>query len=162
MNLTEDQLSTLSNFLSEILESLFLDNVELTVSENEFTASHLFPWVKEKINTLKKQGLYVRGEGGPAVQPLIWQGVSFLPDISVDFFSTKAIAFEIKIIRNSDPTGSFSKAIGQTLIYSIAGYYQSFALVFDFRNPAKSKSTVKFSNSLELTDRCKLFYYNAK
>jgi len=101
--------------------------------EKKFTSEVLLPQLQEFVNSLKKPELYVRGDGGPSVIPLVWNGISFFPDMSIVSSHEKYVAFEVKVLRDSDPGGSLSKAIGQTFLYRKLGYVSSFGIIFDLR-----------------------------
>ena len=45
----------------------------------------------------------------------------------------KILSIEVKILRDSDPSGSLSKAVGQTYLYRALGFEMSLGLIFDGR-----------------------------
>jgi hypothetical protein len=75
----------------------------------------------------------VRYDGHLAARPLIQHGMTFLPDAQITLHSQKILAVEVKIIRDVDPSGSLSKAIGQTIMYKSLGFESSIGLIFDMR-----------------------------
>lgn len=147
MKLSDEQLSRLISYLQKCLEELRLEYKLNTLSEKEFTAQYLFPWAQQITKELNKKGLYVRGDGGPSVQAVVWENITFFPDISIDFHANKTVAFEVKVIRDLDPSGSIAKAIGQALVYSIGGYRHSFTLLFSTLNRGESTSDITFKSS---------------
>jgi hypothetical protein len=162
MSLANNQFEKLLGYLNDSLMKLSILNYMQDLSENEFTSTHLLPKIQDTVKKLNKQGLYVRGNGGPVVQPVLWQGVYFVPDITIDFISSKTIAFVVKIIRDLDTTGAFAKSIGQTLIYSLAGYKYSFTLIFDLREVADKNALIEYSSHFSLNPNSQLLIYKRR
>jgi len=112
----------------EITKEMMLDK------EVPFTSEVLLPWLRRKVKGLNKPGLYVRGDGGPAVHNMHWHGFDFYPDLAIVQDNFKLIGFEVKLIRQNDSSAPLTKAIGQTMVYSRLGFNFCHGLVFDLRN----------------------------
>lgn len=56
-------------------------------------------------------------------------GQTFYPDLSIDIFGSRTIAFEVKFLGEQSYSGRLSTAVGQAVIYSSFGYKFSHALL---------------------------------
>ena len=113
--------------------------------ENAYTSRVLYPLVKDWVGTLNKSGLYCRGNGGPAVQPIVVDDLEFYPDIEIVMESQKVLSVEVKFIRDQDSNGSITKGLGQGLLYQLYGYENSFVFFFDLRlAKSNSKKTINY------------------
>ena len=133
--LSEDKQLRLFGLVCRELKDSSFPIPESTENETSYTGRVLFPWLKNLVGELNEPDLYVRGDGGPEVIPVFWQGISFYPDLTIVSSNLKYLAFEVKFLREGDPGGALTKAIGQTFIYSHFGYSRSIGLIFDFRFP---------------------------
>jgi hypothetical protein len=134
MALTTPQFENLLSITREWVRALAVPSDIASLSEEDFTATHLFPWLRGNVDALNHSGLYVRGDGGPSVHPVYWEGISFYPDLEIATNVDRHIAFEVKFLRKgTDSGGALAKAQGQTSIYSTYGYRYSFGLIFDLR-----------------------------
>lgn len=136
--LTEVQIDNLSHMVRGWLTELSFDSRDFERPEEKFTAEFLLPILVAKVATLNKPSLIVRGDGGSVMMPVVWSGLTFYPDLAICEFDSRHLAFEVKILKDKnfggvDPGGAFSKAIGQTKLYSDLGYARSFGVVFDLR-----------------------------
>jgi hypothetical protein len=156
LSLSENQIEKLAVHVDTWLNDLHPPLATTAETEPKFTASALLPWLQSRVEILNKGGLYVRGDGGPVIKPVIWEGVPFLPDLSVVMGDDKYVAFEVKLLRDQDPGGSLSKAIGQTLLYSKLGYSYSFGLIFDCRSNANKDESFSIKDRFEITPRAKI------
>ena len=135
--LSPKQVVNLINFVGDELTTSSFDLPNLFTKEISFTSNVVLPVVKGIVKKANKPGLYVRGDGSHPVKSIHHANLEFKPDISIGFHNDLHLAFEVKIIRNSDPSGSFAKAIGQGLTYrTIGGFDASFVLIFDLRRSA--------------------------
>jgi hypothetical protein len=111
---------------------------ELPVStshEISLSSNQIVPAIQDMVAKIGKPGLHVRGEGTQPVKTIFEANMEFKPDASIGYHNDLHIAFEVKIIRPSDPSGSFTKAIGQAMTYvSLGSYDASFVLLFDTRD----------------------------
>jgi len=101
--------------------------------ERELTTLQVGPALERLTQTLMLNQLIVRYDGHLAARPLIKFGMTFLPDAQVTLNMQKIMAIEVKIIRELDPSGSLSKALGQTLMYKALGFECALGLIFDLR-----------------------------
>ena len=131
--LSAEQQQALIRNTREWVADLRVPRGSLGNSEVTFTADFLLPKLRSFVLGLLKPDLYVRGDGGPSVQPLVTLGVTIYPDMTVTAHEDRYLAFEVKFLRESDPGGSLTKAIGQSVIYGELGYTHSFGLIFDLR-----------------------------
>jgi hypothetical protein len=131
--LDESQLRNLGTFCEKWIKELRVPSSALKSGETAFTSSFLLPWLASKVSGLNKPGLYVRGDGGPSVRPLIWEGISFFPDMVIVEGEAKYVSFEVKVLTNSDAGGALNKGIGQTAMYANLGYVNSYGLIFEQR-----------------------------
>jgi len=127
------QIQNLVKMADSWIREIEVEASSLALGETVFTGEVLLPWLQNRVSGLLKPQLYVRGDGGPPVQHLIWEGMIFYPDLTVVSTHDKYLAFEVKILRDGDPGGALTKAIGQTSIYARLGFSASFGLVFDQR-----------------------------
>lgn len=160
LSLSDSQIERLASLVDGWLEELHPLLVSATETEPKFTANVLLPWLRLKVESVNKAGLYVRGDGGPVIKPVVWEGVPFLPDLSIVMGDDKYVAFEVKLLRDQDPGGSLSKAVGQTLLYSKLGYSYSFGLVFDCRTSTNKGDHFTIQDRFEITTKAKVCIFN--
>lgn len=158
--LSDSQIDKLALFVDDWLEELQPPLTSALETEPKFTANELLPWLRTNVEGLNKSGLYVRGDGGPVIKPVVWEGVPFLPDLSIVMGDHRYISFEVKLLRDQDPGGSLSKALGQTLLYSKLGYSYSFGLIFDCRSDANRKQQFSIKDRFEITPRAKVCIFS--
>jgi hypothetical protein len=132
----------------------------LALGETVFTGEVLLPWLQNRVSSLLKPQLYVRGDGGPTVQPLIWEGMTFYPDLTVVSTHDKYLAFEVKILRDGDPGGALTKAIGQASIYARLGFSASFGLVFDQRASVARNPIVSWKSEIHDYGESQVHYFS--
>lgn len=159
-SLNQLQIDRLAVLVSEWLDALRLEAVPAAETEPKFTAQVLLPWLKRHVDSLKKNGLYIRGDGGPIIKPVIWEGVPFLPDLAIVMGEEKYISFEVKLLRDQDPGGSLAKAVGQTVLYSRFGYHYSFGLVFDCRSSRGTAPELALNEKFEITPKANICIFS--
>ena len=152
MRLSDEQFKRLLEYTDVWIKELEFPAVNSVWEEKKFTAEVLLPWLREKVRQLAKPGLYVRGDGGPGVHPVVWNNISFFPDLTVVSDEEKLVAFEVKLIREVDPGSSLSKAVGQSILYSSFGYKVSIAIVVDCRESAKAADLMKWREKIISTE----------
>ena len=153
MAINEQQLNNLIHLAGVWVRELEVEATCKQLSEEAFTRTVLLPWLQSQVEGLNKRDLYVRGDGGPSVHPLPWDGLLFYPDLTVVSMDEKYIAFEVKFLRGkgdkvSDPSGALTKAIGQVAIYSSLGYEHSFGLIFDLRNASNATDKLRWNQEM--------------
>jgi len=149
--LDETQISNLYNFLVEEIAAREFEGPLDDELEKAFTGRVLYPWLKNWVSDLRKPGLYVRGDGGPSVSPVVWHGINFHPDLGIYSGENKFVSFEVKLLSNSDPGGALTKAVGQTLMYEHLGFERSIGMIFNLA-PAKALNYC-LSESIEINPR---------
>ena len=152
MRLSDEQFSKLLEYVDGWVKELNFPVISPASEEKKFTAEYLLPWLREKVEQLAKPGLYVRGDGGPSVHPVVWSDIAFYPDLTIVFGEEKLIAFEVKLIRQVDPGSSLSKAIGQSILYSSFGYKVSRAIVVDCRESTRGNDLMKWKSQIVITN----------
>ena len=157
--LNDRQLQNLIRIAEGWVKEIEVEASALGGGETAFTGDVLLPWLQKKVSTLLKPELYVRGDGGPPVQPLIWEGVTFYPDLAVVSAYEKYLGFEIKILRDGDPGGALTKAIGQTSLYARLGYSATFGLIFDQRSSVARNTIVTWKSEILEQDSSHVHYY---
>lgn len=157
--LSEQQLARLLEFVDSWVAELAIPREVANKAERIFTCEQLLPWLQGKVQELRKPELYVRGDGGPAVQSLYWQGFGFYPDLSLVMNLQKLVAFEVKFIRDGNSSNPLTKAIGQAFMYSNLGFVSSHALVFDIRRLEGNHKSLRYSETLVNTPATKVHIF---
>ena len=132
--------------------------------ETEFTRNILFPSLSKWHKDLNMPTFILSSNGHLAPKPLSVWGMQFFPDITIEEFQNKLLAVEIKLLRDSESTGSLAKAIGQSFIYHTLGYYSSISLIMDLRtNQFHDNSLHNLNPELdENNSKVALLRYNLK
>ena len=157
--LNDRQLRNLIRIAEGWVKEIEVEAKSLSGGETAFTGEVLLPWLQKKVSTLLKPELYVRGDGGPPVQPLVWEGITFYPDLAVVSVHERYLAFEVKILRDGDPGGALTKAIGQTSIYARLGYSATFGLIFDQRSSVARNEIVSWKSEILEQDSSHVHYF---
>jgi hypothetical protein len=129
--------------------------------ERSLTKSQVGPALQRFVDSLAMPQLIVRYDGHKSVRPLLRHGMTFLPDAQVTLGNQKIAAVEVKILRDGDPSGSLSKAIGQTYLYRALGFEMALGIIFDARkrkNEGLEIPLLKIDNS---EDRVKFILFNS-
>lgn len=136
-SLSGQQLSRLNELFIQLMSDAALDIPRPTELEPGFTSRVLRPLIESWVGNLRKPNLLVRGDGSVnSPRALTVGNLVFYPDIEIVAESQRCLAVEVKFIRpNQDPTGSFAKAIGQSILYRELGYASSHAAIVDLRAP---------------------------
>lgn len=132
-SLSESEISVFFARLGEYLRTQEFLLESQNIQEREITATTVGPALKQFVSGLLIPQMMVRYDGDLASKPLLRNGMSFFPDAQVSLNLQKVLSVEVKIIRDQDPSGSLSKAIGQAIIYRELGFECSIGLIFDFR-----------------------------
>lgn len=127
--------------------------------EPVFTGRVLLPWLTFWVKGLNHPGLYVRGDGGPSVPPITWEGITIFPDLVIVDGPSKYVAIEVKVISDVDPGGSLTKAVGQSVLYARLGYENSVGMIFDIRGSSKRIDQVRAVEELEFSSHTSVFIF---
>ena len=161
MQLSEARLEKFFLRLIEHFQSVELEYEAQGQLERSLTKSQVGPALQKFIDSLAMPQLIVRYDGHKSVRPLLRHGMTFLPDAQVTLGNQKIVAIEVKILRDGDPSGSLSKAIGQTYLYRALGFEMALGLVID----ARSRKHEGLENPLEKIDnsekRVKFILFNS-
>lgn len=112
------------------------DSSALNKQETAFTGTVLLPKVQDWVRTLGHRSLSLRADGGNPPGSLWVAGMEFVPDMEFREYESKLLAIEVKFLRDSDPSGSLAKSIGQANLYRALGFRFSYVLIVDCRNQA--------------------------
>ncbi len=146
------QESELQKFFTKVVSFFEVQEFEALAQgqqERSLTKNQVGPALVKFVAQLAIPQISVRHDGDNPVRPLLRHGMIFLPDAQASLREQKIIAVEVKILRDSDPSGSLSKAIGQTLMYRALGFEMSLGLIFDYR----TKKYVGLENPLSMLDQ---------
>lgn len=139
--LTPKQLDALSRRVTECLLRIPWRRPLAGESEPKFTGSVILPAVEGMLQSLRTPGLVLRGDGGNSPRPVSYFGVEFYPDLEIGFFDQRTLAVEVKFVRDVDPSGSISKALGQALIYQAGGFPVVHTVLIECRHPRRQSSS---------------------
>lgn len=108
----------------------------LSSQETAFTGGVLLPRVRDWVGSLGHRSLSLRADGGVPPGAISLAGLDFVPDLEIREFESKLLAIEVKYLRDSDPSGSLAKSIGQAVLYKTLGFEYSCVLLVDCRSDA--------------------------
>jgi hypothetical protein len=161
MQLSEARLEKFFLKLIEHFQSVEIEYEAKGQLERSLTKSQVGPALQKFVDSLVMPQLIVRYDGQKSVRPLLRHGMTFLPDAQVTLGNQKIVAIEVKILRDGDPSGSLSKAIGQTYLYRALGFEMAIGLLID----ARSRKHEGLENPLEKIDnlgnRVKFILFNS-
>ena len=158
-SLTSNQIQKLIFMTSEFVQNTRLKPPLSAEKEPAYTSRVVLPLVSAWVKSLNENGLHVRGDGGLNPLKIVWDEISLYPDITIMHFHDRLISFEVKFLRNDDPGGSLTKAIGQTYMYEKAGFQASFGVIVDCRTLNLSSPSVESANEIELTKSSRAYIF---
>lgn len=158
-SLSNNQIQKLILMTSEFVELARFNPPLPSEKEPAYTSRVVLPAVSAWVKSLNENGLHVRGDGGLNPLKIVWDEISLYPDITIMHFHDRLISFEVKFLRNEDPGGSLTKAIGQTYMYEKAGFEASFGIIVDCRALNSSFPSVESANQIELSDRARAYIF---
>jgi hypothetical protein len=161
MQLSEARLEKFFQKLVEQFQSIEIEYEAQGQIERALTKSQFGPALQKFIDSLIMPQLIVRYDGHKSVRPLLRHGMTFLPDAQVTLGNQKIVAIEVKILRDGDPSGSLSKAIGQTYLYRSLGFEMSLGLIIDARTRKHEGLEVPLARIDNLADRVKFILFNS-
>lgn len=134
-DLSPEQSRRLSLLFSELIDNCDYDAPVSEELETSYTKRVLYPLVATWLPSLRRPELLVRADGaGNAPRALTVGSAQFHPDLEVVSAAQRLLALEVKLMRpQQNPTGSFTKAIGQAVVYRELGFASSHALIIDCR-----------------------------
>jgi hypothetical protein len=133
LHLDDEQIKKLIVHLKDYLESWKPRSPMPGEIEEGFTATVVLPFIKHLVRDIGRKTLLVNGDGGTQPNHIYRFGTSFRPDLEIVEGFKRYIAFEVKLISDIDPSGSISKAFGQSVVYSQFSHRFAFCLLFDYR-----------------------------
>jgi len=103
-------------------------------TEEQYTARVVRPYIDKFVKDTRSPGLVVRSDGQQ--QPLRVQvnGITAIPDIEIGEGREVLLAVEVKFLRDQDPSGSLTKAIGQAVLYRSLRAHQAAVMLIDMRS----------------------------
>lgn len=131
--LSDGQLEVFYRKVVSYFESQAFEVLARGQQERSLTNNQIGPALKHFVSTLLIPQMLVKHDGDVSVRPMLRHGMTFLPDAQVSIGTQKILSIEVKILRDSDPSGSLSKAVGQTYLYRALGFEMSLGLIFDGR-----------------------------
>jgi hypothetical protein len=136
--LSQPKLDKLSAITVEYLRNV--DWVLPVVGQQERTVTNhsVGPAIENLTEGLREPHLVIRYDGKLNPRSILRHGMNFLPDVEVYMFTQKCLAIEVKILRDSDASGSLTKAVGQTFLYKALGFEIAIGLIFDIRKNKRS------------------------
>lgn len=161
MQLSEARLEKFFQKLVEQFQSIEIEYEAQGQIERALTKSQFGPALQKFIDSLIMPQLIARYDGHKSVRPLLRHGMTFLPDAQVTLGNQKIVAIEVKILRDGDPSGSLSKAIGQTYLYRSLGFEMSLGLIIDARTRKHEGLEVPLARIDNLADRVKFILFNS-
>lgn len=99
--------------------------------EPEYTKRVLFPQFQVLVESLHDKNVRLLSDGTLTrpTRVIFGNEQNFYPDIALELHGKRSIAIEVKFISELSWSDSFSKAIGQGVIYSTFGYSYSHILL---------------------------------
>ncbi len=159
-NLNQAQLDILFLKAVAFLESHTYEATSEGQQERTLTKNQIGPALRKFALSLGIPQLVVRHDGDSPARPLLRHGMTFLPDAQISLGNQKILAVEVKILRENDPSGSLSKALGQTFMYRSLGYEISLGMVFDFRKKVHADLHDSLSQVGGTPERIKILLFN--
>jgi len=91
--------------------------------EPSYTKRVLLPQFESFVKDINDKQLRLNSDGAVTPLPVTLTGAQdFYPDLSLDLFGKRGVAFEVKYLPSSHYSDRLAKAIGQAIIYSTFGY----------------------------------------
>jgi hypothetical protein len=159
--LTESEVQKFFFKVVSFFENQEIEAIAQGQQERSLTKNQIGPALKEFVLQIGIPQIVVRYDGHNPVRPLLRHGMTFLPDAQASLGAQKILAIEVKILRDSDPSGSLSKAIGQTFMYRALGFEMSLGLIFDYRSKRHGGLENPLSEIDQIDNRVKFILFNA-
>ena len=132
-HLSDSKIGNLNRISIEYLQNVNWDIPTVGQQERSVTNHSVGPAMEKLMERLREPQLVIRYDGKLSPRSILRHGMNFLPDVEIYMYTQKCIAIEVKILRDSDASGSLSKAVGQTFLYRALGFEIALGLVFDIR-----------------------------
>ena len=155
--------SEIERFFEKVIAYFENEKIEAIAEgqqERTLTKTQVGPALRAFTDGIGIPQIVVRFDGDVAVRPLQRHGMTFLPDAQASLGNQKILAIEVKILRDSDPSGSLSKAIGQTFMYRALGFEMALGLIFDNRSKHFSGLENPLSQVDQKNNRVKFILFN--
>lgn len=139
-----------------------MDEIEFTApgkveKERDFTGRVIVPEVSKWLQSLRLPWLSLKGDGATQPEPLHFEGMSFIPDLTIKAFEKRYLALEVKFLTDVDAGGSLSKALGQSQIYKSLGFIFSHAIAIDIR---KKPNILRLAHKRLVSEEQTLFLFS--
>lgn len=161
MQFTQGNLEKFFTKLVKHFQSIELEYEARGQLERSLTKTQVGPALQEFVDSLAIPQLIVRYDGHKSVRPLLRHGMTFLPDAQVTLGHQKILAIEVKILRDGDPSGSLSKAIGQTYLYRALGFEMALGIIIDARTHKHDGLEIPLAKIDNLEDRVRFILFNS-
>lgn len=129
--LSEGDLAHLAEIVVSHLRTAPLGSPRAGESERAFTARVIQPSLRDVLSEVGVSGLLLGGDGAAPVQPILFLGRHFFPDVTIAYHDQRALACEVKIFRGTQTQNSLATAVGQASLYREAGYPHSVLCLVD-------------------------------
>ena len=147
-SLSDKQFDALIKIVQDELAQTEFPVPSASQSERKFTGAYVLPRLREIVSKTRENRIVVHGDGAHPALRMNVAGMQFCPDAEFKINGERLLAFEVKLIRPGDPSGSFAKAIGQAVSYRSLGYDAAFVLAFDTR-PRHLLTTSSLKSKIE-------------
>lgn len=141
MHISESKVGKIFERVLADLDSYNWPRIEQHKQERWVTKHIVRPVVLNTLLEIGEKRLILSSDGEYAPKKIIKYGMSFAPDLDITYLDQRCIAFEVKLLRDSDASGSITKALGQAIIYKELGYENTLCLTFDCRTRKSSRLT---------------------
>lgn len=126
----EDRIA-IADLVYNHLYKAVLPGAEVNEAEPAYTARVVQPVVNSLIRKIDVPGLVVGGHGMGPAHSVYFMGLEFIPDSEVTYRGNKMLAIENKFIGSVNRQRQITAAVGQAMIYTLAGYEFSIGLLLD-------------------------------
>ncbi len=132
-HLSNSKLDNLNRITIEYLQNIEWEMPAHGQQERTVTNHSVGPAMEKLLESLREPQMVIRYDGALNPRSILRHGMNFLPDVEIYMYTQKCIAIEVKILRDSDASGSLTKAVGQTFLYKALGFEIALGIIFDIR-----------------------------
>ena len=137
--------------LAEFIRELRLEGLDAPFEgelEEPFTGRVIAPFTAKFLRRLNTPSLVLRNDGAQQPFRIYLDGMAFIPDVEIGEYTERLLAFEVKFLRDVDPSGCAAKALGQAVVYRSGGAHNAVALLIDLRTTGSSALTRRIAWAL--------------
>lgn len=126
----EDRIA-IADLVYDYLYKAVLPEPKLNEAEPAYTIRVVQPVLSALIRKIDVPGLVIGGHGMGPAHSVYFMGLEFIPDAEITYRAGKMLAIENKFIGSIHRQRQITGAIGQAMIYTLAGYEFSIGLLLD-------------------------------